>query len=463
LLKKLLIGLGLVNIFALAFFAQLYADDYCGLEIMTEHNPLTYALHMYQYWGGTFFTLLIQGAFFESYILAKSSIFVGVFVLGATAYLILKMLDKQNVKFKSLFRLDFMWVLFLTIALFWIGFRKHIGETVYWATGMTNIITCFAVIGWFLIYEFHRKKSLFLISVTSFILGMLAFTISPAAITFMIFPVLVEFFKTKKWSAFLEKKFVIALVCIVAGTIIISIAPGNFSRASLNESSFGGNILVNYAKYTSRFIAHVWHMIPLTFLFVFSLEKFFEKLPNLSKTTLFKWCLITISTVSPFAVLNSAASPRGGIHFHLFFGIFLILSFAYLCRTYNLWPSNRVQKTIQFIIALAFIGVSGSEAFKAIPFYQDYQVQLQKLNEVKDTNVDFKFLRKKKEPRTLKMVVFSKHKAHWSNVCMARYYGVNSIVFPHNLFWGKHSEPENEEDLPARERIENHYLDLGKK
>jgi hypothetical protein len=101
--------------------------------------------------------------------------------------------------------------------------------------------------------------------------------------------------------------------------------------------------------------------------------------------------------------------------------------------------------------------ISSRDVLNGYKFREDYYARLEQLGELRGQKVNFVFNRKIKEPRTLRMAVFSSLRNHWSNKCIAHYYDVGSVQFP-QYFWGEGDLNKTDADLPVGETIQKHYL-----
>jgi hypothetical protein len=456
-LKKLLAILGFLAVIALGFFAQLWADDFCGLEMTKTLNPIDYALYFYKYWDGRVLGFAIQGLLQSNITIAQATIVLWSICFVLNVYFVFLILFQKNNELRKNIR-EYHWPMLLICAVLWIGFRRHISETVYWSTGGFYILTCLVSLIWLYYYEkvtLQNKKSIAAWSIFSLMVGMLSFLISPALITYISFPILYSVVKKEKSIRVLfDRKFLISFLFVTVGTLIIVAAPGNFLRAHVNPTAFQGNIFLNFLVVNRKFITHVWHMVPLLFLLILSTKSLWDKIKtNLSPFLRWRWLMTAISTAAPLAVLGGPVSPRAGIYFHTYAFIFFCYFFYYLIDRYRLWPKDRYQSYLQLLLVFGFLINIYYDLSKAIPFSRDYSAQVANLENVSGQPVDYEFVRKAEEPRSLKIGIRSQDKTQWANVCMSRYFNVNSVIFP------QAPRPK----VFGDDGIENHYLDTWKK
>jgi len=252
----------------------------------------------------------------------------------------------------------------------------------------------------------------------------------------------------------LDRKFITSFLFITIGTLIILAAPGNYLRAQLNPTAFAGNPLLNFFTVNRKFLTHVWQIVPMIFVLVLSTKPLWEKIKNNFTPFLkWRWILTAVSTAAPLAAMGGAVAPRAGIYFHTYGFIFLCYYFYSLIDRKNLWPKDKYQNYLQFLLAGAFLINIYSDLFSAIRFDKDYSAQFATLESSRNQPIDFKIMKNAEEPRSLKINIKSQDPTQWANICMSRYFNVNSVIFP---------------DAPppkvfGDDGIQNHYLDTWKR
>lgn len=410
--------LGIMLIVTLGSFALPWADDFCFLSKLEEPSPLEVAIKAYKEWDGRFLSYFLVSALLKLSIGPKLTIFF--WIMG----FLLTVKAVQNLALKKEYRND-IFLFFLLSAIFWIGMRRYISETVYWSTGGSYTFAAFIGIYWILGYQTLnlnstlRKIAWSLFSVAA---GISSFSLSPALITFIVYPKLIEFYKFRSIKKILhDKKFVLSLIFVLAGTILLIAAPGNFIRSTLAEDAFTGFIPWTFLVVNGKFTIFGWPLIVFAIALGVLLR---DKIKEVNFHEKVRWLLVAISTASPFAVLNSFTSPRTSIFFHFFIFIFILLA----TRNIRISLKPTVQRLSLAAIVCGFYFMIISDHFKAYPYHKEYSSQLAVMEKNRETENDLIFEKQHLEPRSLRIKGLNRNPKNWSNLCTANYFKVRSIL-----------------------------------
>lgn len=236
----------LILIISFGYYYQ-YGDDFIFLNLLNEKNIIQAIIDKYLNWDGRHLSFggIMQMVGF-AYLGPTLSLFLGLASLSFSIWLLLKTLILKF-EFK-----DFISVL----VLFLIGLFPFYKDVLFWQTGIIYLYFFLQSVLIIFLYknEFHYRKIIWLY-IFVFLLAFNSQNFNLAVLTYIW---LYDFFKSK-WSFFDEKRIVFSLL-IILGTIIMSIAPGNFIRIENGSDSAPqlSNILelvtiyfkaFNYCKY----------------------------------------------------------------------------------------------------------------------------------------------------------------------------------------------------------------------
>lgn len=419
-LKNVISLLGIMLITTLGLYYLPWADDFCSIVKSQTSSPWQYALDYYNNWDGRIFNYLIQAIMSRSFEVLKYSVFVWILFFFFMVYFVQKTIARNS---------SFYFYFFLS-TLFWIGFRRHISETVYWSTGGGYIMATFLGLAWIYFHDqktIQTKSELLIWSLFSFLAGINSFSLSPALITYITWEKLVIWYQKKDLNVFRDKKFILSLIFLLLGTIIMISAPGNFLRASHSQEAFGGFILWNLARVNLKFIAFGWQLIILSAIIAYI---FRDLIISTTTSKKLQWLLTAVATASPLAALNSFTSPRTAVFFHAFFSIFLLLSFKSLFEKVSARKSIRTG--LEFVLIITFFGLILTDHLKGYQYFKEYSAQFEVLRKNQGSQEDVVFTKQPSPPKSLDAELFKEDPSYFGNVCAANYYGVKKIIYKPN-------------------------------
>ena len=418
--KNIIAILGLLLILTLGLFSQPWGDDFCTMFLRSKHSPFSYAMHFYQNRDGRFLTFFMQSLLSFNVKVAKYSVYIWISFFLLLNYLVLIFLTGKE-KAKNL------WAFFFITIIFWIGFRRHIAETVYWSTGGGYVFATWLGLAWIYLYDklnLDKVKTYLYWGLFSFIAGLTSFSLSPALLTYAFYDRIHAYYLNRDLRVFKDTKFLFSMVLLLAGTVVMVVAPGNFIRAKDPSEPFQGFLLWNLIVVNSKFILFGWPLVFLCAIFAYQFKDMI-KVMNTSKR--WQWFLTALATASPFALLNGFTSPRTAIFFHAFFSILLISCFKILFDKFSY--NVRVSKFLSITVVIVFFVMISKDHYEAISYSEEYSAQIEQMEKNRGTRKKLYFIKKHFEPKSLRITNFS-HEANFSaNECAAIYFDLESIQY----------------------------------
>ncbi|MBS4070986.1 MAG: hypothetical protein KGZ90_06650 [Algoriphagus sp.] len=204
------------------FYYQ-YGDDFIFLNLLREKNIFEVIVHQYMTWDGRHlsFAGLFQIIGF-AYLGPFLSLFLGLIALGIGVWYLLKTIidDIQYIDFVSIF------VLFL------IGLLPFYKDVLFWQTGIVYLYIFLQSTIIIFLYRNKNLKSNILIYIFIFFLSLNSQNFNLAVLSYLwCFDLLKGDFN------FFEKKRTIYTLLIFLGTLVVSLAPGNFVRIANGTDS----------------------------------------------------------------------------------------------------------------------------------------------------------------------------------------------------------------------------------
>lgn len=356
-----------------------WADDYAILNEINDLGIYQRCIHGYNVWDGRYLTptAFLQGAFLKMLPVELITLFWNCCFLISGILLFYIIQEETNDKSGSSKKI---YMPFLVAVIFWLGSYKHIGETIYWATGGVYSFNLLLGAVWLLLfYKIQRTNSLGIKSVFLFFticIGLTTQNLTIGLITFLLLTITGDCLKNEKKNIIFN---VILLLIIIAGTLFLSLAPGNFVRAEeINNSAFRDitlwmlvkNSAFALAKYLlfSFFLIILSTLAALVYVFqsgipiarVLKNLIFFPKTKEQSIAFIatYKYLIVALSTILPFITMPEVVSPRTAIYF-MFFLVIFIFRFVYELTVVELTPKkNNFSSVITFtlfITAFCFI------------------------------------------------------------------------------------------------------------
>lgn len=326
-----------------------WADDYAILNEINDLGIYQRCVHGFYTWDGRYLTpaAFLQGLFLEALPVEIITLFWNCCFLlsGIILFYIIKEETKSNSDSSNK-----MFLPFLVATIFWLGSYKHIGQTIYWATG--GVYTFNLLLGAVWLLLFYRIQKTNSLTIKSFFLlftvgiGLTTQNLTIGFITLLLLSILTDFLKNEKKNI---RYKVLLLLIIIGGTLFLSLAPGNFIRAEeINNLAFKDitlwMLVRNTAFALATYLLFSFFLIFLSLLaaivYVFqkgnTIAPVLKNLIYIPKTkeqcitfiTTYKYLIIALSTILPFITMPEVVSPRTAIYFMFFLFIF-IFKFTY--------------------------------------------------------------------------------------------------------------------------------------
>lgn len=321
-----------------------WADDYAILNEINDLGIYQRCIHGYFTWDGRYLTpaAFLQGAFLKTLPVELITLFWNCcfLVSGIILFSIIKEETKEHSDASNK-----MYLSFLVAAIFWLGSYKHIGQTIYWATG--GVYTFNLLLGalWLLLFYKIQKTSLtgskFGFLLFTVFIGLTTQNLTIGFITFLLLTIINDYLKNEKKNCIYNG---ILLLIIVGGTLFLSLAPGNFVRVEeINNSAFKDislwMLVRNTAFALATYLLFSFLMILLSvfaaIVYIFQSGKtiapVLKNLIAIPKTkqqfmafiATYKYLIIALSTILPFITMPEVVSPRTAIYFMFFLVIFI--------------------------------------------------------------------------------------------------------------------------------------------
>lgn len=363
----LFIGI-ILPILSINLFTFFWLDDYGNLQRLKKENfsIIESMIYFYNNWDGR--NLSIAGfwkfltlKYFPAEIVTLSYTIFWLFNL----FLIIK-ITEQEIEKKISNKLVIAILTVLSLILFY-GSRNHIAQTIFWAGGgiYTTMLT-FGLIWIYFVNHLSKRSNIstfqhIIIFFFSINVGMLSQNLSTSLIAYIF----------TKWllnshNRNFRKIVLLNIIAIIIGTIIISVAPGNFIRAEHNDNSFKFSLITVIEDF---FKINIIYLMQYKQLILFLLVAFFlylylnhaQKIKSFISAESYKiikptlpYLLATISTVIPFTILRGFYGPRTSI----FFEYFLVITLLILCCmiTLHYFKLNTFRRKTFLIIVLIIVG-----------------------------------------------------------------------------------------------------------
>ena len=434
----LISSLILLIILAFANVSFYWADDYCFYLSISEKGVFQQMKSMYLTWDGR---SISPASFFQNLFIGflhpKLNILIWAFCLILSGWLSIKIFeDKLNLNGNY----KFILLSFVSASL-WFGMRTHIAETVYWATGGTYILI--NVFGLGFIYWFNRNlrnlKNRTI--VTSFLFTLLLGLCSQNFTVGLLVYIGIDLLKRDFWNKGnkgLRTFYFSAIAGLVIGTLIISLAPGNFLRAANSPRSFEGDFITLFINFIEIFEFYAVRSKALIFLAIAAglISGFFSEVQKPKFKYHFiddtKWLFAALATILPFIFIPDFASRRTAIYFMSFlflFGYGFGIKLSYLIAVVIKHELLIISSKYAIILFSSFFLYTTFNQYKmANHLYKEVKARefiLQSANNQSDlvlvplTNNYRLFVTKYAEIDSLGV--------RWDNKCLANYWQIKSV------------------------------------
>lgn len=321
-----------------------WADDYAILNEINDLGIYQRCVHGYYVWDGRYLTpaAFLQGAFLKTLPVEIITLFWNCCFLLSGILLFYIIQEETNYKIGSSTK---VYMPFLVAVIFWLGSYKHIGQTIYWATGGVYTFNLLLGAVWLLLFYKIQETSLtglkFGFLLFTVVIGLTTQNLTIGFITFLFLTIISDYLKNEKKNCIYNG---ILLLIIIGGTLFLSLAPGNFIRAEeINNSAFKDislwTLVRNTAFALATYLLFSFFLIFLSVLaaivYVFqkgnTIAPVLKNLIYIPKTkeqcitfiATYKYLIIALSTILPFITMPEVVSPRTAIYFMFFLVIFI--------------------------------------------------------------------------------------------------------------------------------------------
>lgn len=332
----------LASIILIASFTWPKADDISLLLQINEKGIFQHIINSYYSWDGRVITLGIIQSIFIKYLPVEiiNSIWASCLVL--TAFVSLTIFMYLSAVRNKLTSSSYVIGTAIFSSIFWYGYKNHISDTVYWATGGIYIISLlFTVLWlylWFTIFSFAktiRPLPKILFYLFTIYVGALSQNLSTAILAFVGMEML-HAILTKNVSR--VKNTVVIVILLLMGLFIIVLAPGNFIRSAYGKNSFIVDPRTLVSTVYTILLYHIRQSVPLFLLTILSLplatiyylrassqkikKQIVINLTNNHMITIVKvtrFLPASLASILPFVFVPDFLSPRASIYFMTFF------------------------------------------------------------------------------------------------------------------------------------------------
>jgi len=457
---------------ALSFFTWRWADDFCLFNSLQHESLWRFAWNWYNVWDGRGLMMGITSGPAIKYLPVEATNAIWASALLGCAYFIYKILMVES-SFLNKDRFNLVVQVAAITVVLWRGMSAHISETVYWSTGGYYVLAAFFGLIWTYYItklaknidglKYHSNLMLFAFFIFSILIGMFSHNLSTGLLALgFVICVIIWLRNESRDNKF--KSIVVGFLGVLVGTIIISIAPGNFARAAYGQRSFqlGIDGMVNnffnmfqyYNKLSETlFMLGILVALLMTFLIRkgFKLKKEFIinisndiKIP-FNKSALIeilektKYLIAALATILPFVFVPDFGAARTSIFFMMFTLIFILILFSgifiKIFYSYELNEKNGSKKSPNFAyVLLCFLFMY--QLYVIIPHivlaHNIEKKVIERgrfLSSSKNEGIDviLKPLKIKTVPFSLKFSDITSDPTSFINTCSADFYNLKSI------------------------------------
>lgn len=440
----------LISILSIAFFTWPKADDFSLRLKIYEYGILPYVYKSYNDWDGRALSLGIPQGVFMKYLPVEAVNFIWAGCLILSAFVSLLIFLHRTELLTRLNKSDYIIGTAIISSVLWYGFKNHLAETVYWATGGVYIMALLFAVIWIYIW-ITRVHTAFFYMFTVYV-GALTQNLSCPLLIFMVIE-LIHSVLTKNRT--LVKKSLVLIILLFVGLLIISLAPGNFVRSAYGSRSFVINASTLFMSFLALLAYHVRLSMPLfisviisvpliTMYYLYSSAHGIKKqvtirLRNNYMVLLLKlsrFFIAAIASILPFVFVPDFFGPRASIYFmaFIFFGIYFDLVPFCLRRVTTPVTTKRIQRLSWsyafidiFLLGVLYITTSHMIALLQVKSEILKREQIITSNSNKNVDVVVYPIDKSKLPFSYTFSDITEDTSHWINQAVAKTYNVKSI------------------------------------
>lgn len=343
----------IISIISISLFTWQKIDDFSMLNGISKLGIFQHIINRYFSWDGRALTLGAIQALFLKYLPIEIINLIWIICLIFTALISFKiflyLLKLEN----KLYKTDYIIGIAIFTAILWYGFKNHISETVYWATGgvysFALLLATFWLYLWITFFSIKLKINI-LIKIFFYL-----FTVYVGALTENLSCSLLVFIGIEMLKFILINNYIIARRIILLGTLliigllIIILSPGNFVRSEYGLHSFTLSLASMTINFIRTLLIYIRLSIPLFIILLISvpltltLVKYKSKqeyknvirikIPTkfyiiINRKTIkrvllyllvqFQYFVAALASLFPFILLPDFVTPRTSIYFMAF-------------------------------------------------------------------------------------------------------------------------------------------------
>jgi hypothetical protein len=408
------------------FFTWFTADDFCFMPEVQSQGIFQNMWHHYMNWDGRGMSI--------TFIVARLGLWSGVYWVGPMLASVLFMLFGGLVLRVFMPRLENhkerIISLSVMTAVLWLCAFPFSSQTLYWSTGAGYNLDIILILAGYALFIYYRPALPFVLGTLPvlFYVG----TASPNAVAGLLF--LFATHAVTEWNQLRKQwlKYLWLLMPIIAGFLMVILAPGNANRlVGMAKSNLthiwtiyfnAGHILENLMEYNTPV---TWMLLLAGMLGAWA--GMTEKKGLKQHLFAHRFLFAAIISVYFFMAMPGAHAPRTNIHFMAFMTMYGISGLAALMEAFSTL-ALRFTRPLQYTVLFCFLGIGLYQTWDA---RNARRLVLQRDAKLRKLHGQVVVLGKAddiKEPTTRKFEDLGSDPNYWLNRCVADYYGLKSIV-----------------------------------
>lgn len=449
----------IASIISVAFFTWPKADDVSLLLQINERGIFQHIVKSYYSWDGRVISLGIVQSIFLKYLPVEVINTIWASCLVLTAFVSLIIFSHILRISRRLILSDYIVGTAVISGVLWYGFKNHISDTVYWATGGVYVMALLFAVIWLYLWiarlSSKRRNSrihIFLFCIYTVYVGALTQNLSCSLLIFMGIELIHSILAKDREAV---NKSAILILLLVVGLLIIVTAPGNFVRSAYGRNSFVLNFSTLFSNASTIVFYNVRQSVPLfilvigsipliTVFYLYSSAKRIKRrivvsLENYDVKTIIKstrFLSASIASVIPYIFVPDFVSPRGTIYFMAFLFFWIYFDILPLClkrivkpvsKKYSqrpYWPFIGITVFLLGIFSLTSSHILRLRQIKAEVLKRE---KIIKSYENKDEDVLIYPIDKSKLPFSYTFSDITIDKQNWINQAVAKTYNLKSI------------------------------------
>lgn len=435
--EKLLLYLALLG--AVIFFIQpLYtwfvADDFPYLMKVQRTGIFGNMWQDYKGWDGRSISL--------TYFMSRIGLYYGKYWVGpmiaslmvlVTSILTLKLAD---IRFSS--KTSYFSAIMVLTGFYWLVSFNFSSQTLYWTTGIGyNLDLILLLFAAWLLKTWRQGIPFYILAA---IAGFYAGTVSPNGVLALLFVLVISWMK----EVIIDKKPVhfkygFMFVFIVAGLMVVLMAPGNGKRLGAMDRANYTHIWTIYFNLKLMF-SHLWkyNTALLWMGMLAGVAGAWMELKNTRRNAngiiakvvacayAYRWMIAAGIAFIFFLIYPALHSPRTNIHFAVFMVVFIVTQLKNMMSVTNQNVNDVFVKT-GLAVLLIFVVIGASQAFDARYVKGQMFARDQKLKNLAGTDVVLTSEDVIRPGMTRRFEDVSGDTTYWLNQGVAKYYNLKTI------------------------------------